>query len=588
LIDVRIYRAALIPALLALVVVMFSLEERPQPLVSVLAPEAFDSEGAATTVRDLVRRYPDRRPGSAGDAEVADLVAGRFESLNLQTTRDPFVSKLDGEDVDMSNVTGVLSGPSERQIVVLAHRDAVRPPGASSAAGTATLLELASALAGVRHEKTIVFVSTDGAQADSAGARRFAESYTDIDKVDAALVVDDIGAARARRPYLLPWSTDSRRSSLQLVRSASVALEREVGAGPGSESSFGQFMRQAWPLTLREQGPLVEHGVDAVTLTSRGELPRGPESDTVDDLSAARLQRFGKAALATVLAVDSAGGLESSPDSYVVSARKVIPGWALSLFGFSLLAPPLVASVDGFARARRRGLAVGHWARWVLAASLPFLLTVGAAHVFDLFGWLPDTVSEALAEPSRPSLSEAAPALAALALLFALGWVAARPLMAGRAGDQGVPGPEAGIALALLLSLELLLLWLLNPFAALLLVPAAHFALLPALAETPRRPLLAGAMILGAVLFPVLVLGYYGARFDLGFDIERYALLAVTSGGSVWSALIGSLIAGSLVSTVVIALAKGPEAPRAEITVRGPRTYAGPGSLGGTESALRR
>ena len=31
----------------------------------------------------------------------------------------------------------------------------------------------------------------------------------------------------------------------------------------------------------------------------------------------------------------------------------------------------------------------------------------------------------------------------------------------------------------------------------------------------------------------------------------------------------------------------GPEEPR-PVTVRGPVTYAGPGSLGGTESALRR
>jgi hypothetical protein len=588
LIDVRIYRAALIPALLALVVVMFSLEERPQPLVSVLAPDAFDSEGASTTVRDLVRRFPDRHPGSEGNAQVAELVAGRFESLNLETDRDRFVSEVEGEDVTMSNVTGVLSGPSDRQLVVLAHRDAARPPGASSAAGTATLLELASALAGVRHEKTIVFVSTDGGQADSAGARRFAESYRDLDKVDAALVVDDIAAARPRRPYLLPWSSDSRRSALQLLRSASAALEREVNADPGSESSFGQFMRQAWPLTLREQGPLVEQGVDALALTSRGELPRPPGSDTVDELSEARLQRFGKAALATVLAVDSAGALESSPPSYVVSARKVIPAWALSLLAFALLAPPLVAAVDGFARARRRGRPVGRWGRWVLSASVPFVLIVAAAYAFQLLDWLPDTASEALAEPSRPSLAEAAPALVALTLLLALGWLLARPLVLGHAMERGVPGPEAGIALALLLSLELLLLWFMNPFAALLLVPAAHFALLPALAETLRRPLLAGTMILGALLLPALVLFYYGARLELGLDIDRYALLLVTSAGSVWSALVGSLIAGSLVSTVLIALAKGPEAPRAEITVRGPRTYAGPGSLGGTESALRR
>jgi hypothetical protein len=567
---------------------MFSLEDRPQPLVSVLAPDAFDSEGASTTVRDLVRRFPDRRPGSAGNSQVAELVAGRFENLNLETDVDRFVAEAEGEDVTMSNVKGVLSGASDRQLLVLAHRDAARPPGASSAAGTATLLELASALAGVRHQRTIVFVSTDGGQADSAGTRRFVESYRDLDKVDAALVIDDVASDRARRPYLLPWSSDSRRSSLQLLRSASAALEREVSAAPGSESWFGQFMRQAWPLTLREQGPLLAQGVDALTLTSRGELPRHPAGDTLDRVSQLRLQRFGKAALGTVLAVDSSGGLERSPPSYVVAGRKLIPGWALSLLAFALLAPPLVAAVDGFARARRRGRPVGRWGRRILSASVPFALMVAVAYLFELLGWLPDTASEALADPSRPSLAEAAPPLVALTLLLALGWIVLRPFAQGRSRDRGDVGPEAGIALALLLSVELLLLWFINPFAALLLVPAAHFALLPALAETPRRSLLAGAMILGALLLPALVILYYGARLDLGVDVDRYALLLVTSGESLWGALVGSLIAGSLVSTVLIALAGRPEAPPAQITVRGPRTYAGPGSLGGTESALRR
>ena len=43
-----------------------------------------------------------------------------------------------------------------------------------------------------------MLVSTDGAAADAAGARRLAESYPDRDKVDAVLVLDDLGAARPR------------------------------------------------------------------------------------------------------------------------------------------------------------------------------------------------------------------------------------------------------------------------------------------------------------------------------------------------------------------------------------------------------
>jgi hypothetical protein len=59
--------------------------------------------------------------------------------------------------------------------------------------------------------------------------------------------------------------------------------------------------------------------------------------------------------------------------------------------------------------------------------------------------------------------------------------------------------------------------------------------------------------------------------------------LFVTGGGSLWNVVLVSVLAGSLLSLVAVA-ARGRE-PQAvqEITIRGPKTYAGPGSLGGTE-----
>ena len=75
----------------------------------------------------------------------------------------------------------------------------------------------------------------------------------------------------------MPWSTDSRRGSLQVLRTADAALRRETGVAAGSESWLGQLLRQAWPLTLREQGPLVREGLNAVTLTAtRGASASSP------------------------------------------------------------------------------------------------------------------------------------------------------------------------------------------------------------------------------------------------------------------------------------------------------------------------
>jgi len=52
--------------------------------------------------------------------------------------------------------------------------------------------------------------------------------------------------------------------------------------------------------------------------------------------------------------------------------------------------------------------------------------------------------------------------------------------------------------------------------------------------------------------------------------------------------VLGSLVAGTIVSAAIVSLRVGTGRRPRDVTVRGPVTYAGPGSLGGTESALRR
>ncbi len=71
-----------------------------------------------------------------------------------------------------------------------------------------------------------------------------------------------------------------------------------------------------------------------------------------------------------------------------------------------------------------------------------------------------------------------------------------------------------------------------------------------------------------------------------------YLFLLVTGGHvSVATALLSCVLAASLGSVIAIARAPHPEVEKKTIdgpSVRGPGSYAGPGSLGGTSSALRR
>jgi hypothetical protein len=72
--------------------------------------------------------------------------------------------------------------------------------------------------------------------------------------------------------------------------------------------------------------------------------------------------------------------------------------------------------------------------------------------------------------------------------------------------------------------------------------------------------------------------------------VWEMVLLLAGHGVSIVSAIEWSAVLGCLLSAVTLSLlaARGSRRVPVSVTVRGPVTYAGPGSLGGTKSALRR
>ena len=114
-ISFRIYRAAFAPALVAIVVLLFSLQGRPAPLPPVVASAEFDQVAAARIDRQIVDAAPVRTPGSEGDEAIADLVAKRFASVSEgQVTEQRFDHNFEGEDVELRNVILTLPGESAR------------------------------------------------------------------------------------------------------------------------------------------------------------------------------------------------------------------------------------------------------------------------------------------------------------------------------------------------------------------------------------------------------------------------------------------------------------------------------------------
>src|SRR5215217_740712 len=75
MLDARIYRAALVPVLLAVIVCAFSLQDQPQPITTTLAPDAFSGGRVERELADLARAFPARRAGDAVDSALGRRLA---------------------------------------------------------------------------------------------------------------------------------------------------------------------------------------------------------------------------------------------------------------------------------------------------------------------------------------------------------------------------------------------------------------------------------------------------------------------------------------------------------------------------------
>ena len=475
------------------------------------------------------------------------------------------------------------------ELVVVAHRDAADPGSRAELSGTAAMLELARIVAGGRLRRTVTFVSTSGGSGGAAGARDLVKRVGG-NPIDAVLVLGDVGSRDPRRPLTVGWSEGSTLGPLRLKRTVDQAVRTEVATDPGAPGLVTQWTRLAFPGTVSEQGPLIAKGLPAVLLSASGERP--PAARTPVDGN--RVEAYGRAALRTLVALDDGPDLDAPPTRDVVTLRKVLPPWAVRLLIGALLLAPLLVTIDGFARARRRHHPVSPWLGWIAAAAAPFALAAALATVLGITGLLTATPPAPVPAGAIPIDSAGRAALIGTGLLFVIAVVARPLILRATGGRKRLEGPGAGAALLLAWCVLAGLLWVVNPFAAAFMVPAAHLWL-PLVAPELRLRRGVALVLVVVSLLPFVVgalvlAGQYGLD-PLGFV---WALMLAVAGAHVgpiaW--LFWSIVAGCALAAIVLAWRTRPppavESEEPRITVRGPATYAGPGSLGGTESALRR
>jgi hypothetical protein len=523
-VDLRLYRIAFLPALPAIIVLLFSLQSLPGPLSPLVSPAAFSRATAANYAREIVARAPDRSPGSAGDDEAADLVTRAFGAVRGgEVSNQTFSSG----GTDMRNVVLRLPGASDRIVALIAPRDTAGGPGATtSAAATGILMELASELGATSHGATLILASTDGSTAGDAGAKELADGYLDGGNVDGVVALAASGVPDPHGPYLLDTSDGPTRTGVQLERTAERALKDQASLSVQRPGTLSQLGRLAVPAGLGEQAPLIERGIDAVTLSGAGELPVPASEQSADSLSTSTIGAFGRTAFDTLLSLDSAaGGTEPSPGSYIEIGGNLIPGWAIEVLALTLILPALVAAVDAVARSSRGGHA-SEAISWAALRAVPLAAALGLFYLLALAGIVP--------RPEFPfdpgSITVGASEVVVVAVLAGVAFGVWRRLGGNRMPTELDPRAAAS-ALGGLACLAVIAIWIANPFLALLAVPLAHVWILPAGPGRARNRIAVGFSAVLAFVPIAIAVASAAARLGLGLSLPWQGLVMVGDGG---------------------------------------------------------
>jgi hypothetical protein len=576
--DLRLYRLTLLPFAIGMVIVAFSLHAAPGALSGSLPTQGFDGALAAQALGGLTGAGA---PGSAGDARLALRLAsqGTLEGGFAQTgftvrrTRVPAQTTTGARSVDV--VTATAPGQRPGAVVVIADR--------ANAAATAVLVELAGSLRDVVAQRTLVLVSVSGGAPGIAAALGVLPH-----DVSAAIVIGGVvGASAGRTVHVAPWSgAGVAPPALRLTVEA--ALSASVGRHVGDVSLADQLARLALPLTAGGQGPLGDAGIPAVLAGTGGEAANPPGSATQADLSA-----MGGGLSAAVAALDVAPALPLAPWRGLSIGRQLLDGWALELLGGMLLLSLAACTIEVLARSRRRRTPVLRSLAWALSFAVPFLLAGLFARFLGGAGLLPATPATPVTDAQLPIGASGTAALFSVILLFVLAW-GLRGFARRRAAGAGTgPPPPLGASAALLAACcgVAFLIWLENPYAAFLLLLPAHSWLM-ALTREQGRTAGRGLFVLAVSLTPAIAAAWL---LCAGLGVSPFGLvwtvvvLAGSGGLSFVALLLAALGAGCAVAAGMLLLAPGPPPPpEVRVTMRGPLSYAGPGSLGGTSSALRR
>jgi hypothetical protein len=391
-------------------------------------------------------------------------------------------------------------------------------------------------------------VSVSGSEAGAAGVRELVAHLPDPESVAGIVVISQPGAADPSQPFVVASSTGTTSPSAQLVETATLAVSQQLDRPVGSTSAVTQLARLAVPSGLGDQAPLIAEGFDAVAISSAGERPLDSGDDQLDDLSPDSVDAFGRSVQSAVGALDFATSSPiHGPGTYVRLGSNLVPGWALAALALALILPAALVAIDLCARTLRRGLGFAPGLVWAAACAIPFIGALALLYAMSLVGLVPRPPF-----PFDPGLyglgvRGAIAFTLMLVVVVASFWLLRQRNITATAAPEGAFAACGAIAIA-----AAAVIWLVNPYMALLLAPVAHVWLLAAQPGRWARLRTAGGAVLA--LIPLAAgLAAVAAALDLGPSAPwTFALMVADGQIGLLEMVSGCLLAGAIAGAIVL------------------------------------
>ncbi len=538
---------------------------------------SFLGERSYELEEEFVTQFENRHSGTEQSRLAIQWLIEHFEAAGWTCNFDGWEIINYSAPVQLRNVVCKLPGANQsdpREILVTAHHDQAPTTiqGADNdGAGIAILLHLAEIFGAENPPKyNLVFVATDAEEYGMIGSRRYVETHPNPENIIAGISLDNLGRYYYDSMNMELVGQFSGYGPIWLALTARDAADAAYGVWQVNlRVPLDQVLDQAVPVSLMDQGPMIDAGVPALGFAAgysaeftdlHKQLWHDP-NDTMEYQSPEALQGSGLVAEALIRQLLSMESFpqESGPYLYFDSSEQVLRGLPLYLIFIALVGLFFVGSIIiGYAPIREKVKAwPGAFAHY-LGLWLPLVASIFLLYLFVEIGVLveyhvyPATTKDP--EMLNPDWLAIGLFVLGLVLFFFIGRKLAALYL--RKTDLVEFGAIKSLALFIIGVVGVYIL-IANPFSLLFIVPVLFWFLI-----TGRRGF---GKLLDILFFLLGGLLVYALVYFFGFIILRYGFvflwmfLNMFSTGTI---SFGALIASTAVLAAGLALLVNPPSNR--------------------------